>query len=67
MSSEEAALRGLLEEAFGLIALAQVTDDAPTEIRESLHNWIVKTHSMLCDNHPEVKVEVLRMYSASQN
>lgn len=63
---EEEVLKGLLEEAFGIISMCE-DSDAPEEFKIMLRNWMLKTHAMICPNHEDVVTELLRMYSASSN
>lgn len=64
---EEEVLRALLDEAFDIITTCNPIAFAPDWVKESVETWILMTHAMLCPNHEEVVIELLRMYNAASN
>lgn len=67
MTDREKVLEALLQTAFEMISGANFDEDAPEEVKDAFTNWILQTHAMLCPNHPDEVVQLIRMYNASTN
>jgi hypothetical protein len=68
-SGEEQVLRGLLQQAFEIIASSNVSEDAPVEVQLHVRGWLLQSHAMLCEteNHKDEIVTLIRMYNAASN